>query len=204
MKHPLLTFVLFLTITSISIYLLGYRGERHFDTGDTLPSPERLVASAKKLRGTPYDPLMGMYSNVGAKLGFIVCSDVPNIAYGLAGFSWKKALSRDFLRTPSAYQSSNGNNPGNPYFHRRARNLYAWFRSQGKLMPNSYKPSIGDLVFYRKQEKGYISHVALVMKVDSDGYTLMESAPKTLIAQEVSGDSPIERGWILSGYGKVY
>lgn len=204
MKHLLFSVVGFLIIAGVLLYSLGYQGEREFDSGTKLPSQSEVVANAKLLRGTPYDPLMGMYGNIGADLGFIVCSDVPNIAYGLSGFSWKNALEKDFVRNPGAYQTANSNNPSNPYFHRRARNLYAWFRSKGKLMPNTYKPKAGDLVFYKKNEQSYIAHVALVTENNEDGYTIMESAPKILIAQEVSGDSPTKRGWILSGYGKVY
>lgn len=191
-------------MTCITVYALGYRGQREFDVGSTLPEPSQVVAHAKQLSGTPYDPLMGKFGNIGADLGFIVCSDVPNIAYGLAGFSWKHALAEDFFRHPKAYHPLNGNNPNNPYFHRRARNLYTWFSQQGKLMPASYIPAIGDLVFYKKQGQKYISHVALVINTTDNGYRLLESAPKTLFAQEVNDTSPIERGWVFSGYGKVY
>jgi uncharacterized protein YijF (DUF1287 family) len=83
----------------------------------------------------------------------------------LSGFSIKLALAEDFKQNPSAYNSENGNNPRNPYFHRRARNLYAYFKSQDRLMPTNYKPSIGDLVFYKKAQNGYISHVALVSEI---------------------------------------
>jgi len=193
-----------LALGAFSIYALGYWGERQFDAGTILPAPSEVVAAARKISGAPYDPLMGMYGNIGSRFGFVVCSDVPNIAYGLAGFSWKKALAEDFFRNPFAYESAGGNNPNNPYFHRRARNLYAWFHSKGKLKSVLYKPAIGDLVFYKKRGQRSISHVALVISSGSDGYTLMESAPKTIIAQEVDDKSPIERGWVLAGFGKVY
>lgn len=186
------------------IYSLGYHGTRTFEEGDNLPPTDLLIKNASALKGTPYDPLMGMYGNIGADLGFIVCSDVPNIAYGLSGYSLKKALALDFAKNPAAYNSKNGNTPKNPYFHRRARNLHAYFKSIGQLMPNSYKPGVGDLVFYKNPQKDYISHVALVSYTSKNEHKVIESAPRTILAQEVDGDSPLERGWILSGYGKVY
>ncbi len=204
MKKILLSIVGFLFASSLVVYLLGYSGQRVFTRAIELPNIETVISQARKLGGTPYDPFMGRHNNFGADLGFIVCSDVPNIAYGLAGYSFKTALKRDFYRNPNAYNSSNGNNPNNPYFHRRSRNLFAYFKSINSLMPISYKANVGDLVFYRKSKKGYISHVALVTEVTSHGYRIMESAPKTLFAQEVDANSPIERGWLLAGFGKVY
>lgn len=188
----------------IAVFSLGYFGERSFDSGNNLPTVNSVVESARSLRGSPYDPLMGMYENIGAKLGFLVCSDVPNIAYGLAGYSWKTVLEDDFRIHTSAYDTSNGNTPNNPYFHRRARNLYNYFKANNRLKIKNYTPSIGDLVFYRKNSKGYIAHVTLVTEVGPDNYSVMESAPRTILAQEVDGKSPLERGWIFAGFGSVY
>lgn len=193
----------FVAILAAAIYSVGYHGERNFSKGSKLPSKVLLIQNASKLKGALYDPLMGMHGNIGADLGFMVCSDVPNIAYGLSGYSLKLALAKDYKKNPSVYDSRDGNNPGNPYFHRRARNIYAYFKSIGQLMPSSYNPSVGDLAFYKNTKNGYIAHIALVIGETEAGYKLIESAPKTVLVQEVSNSSPIERGWVLSGYGKV-
>jgi len=147
---------------------------------------------------------MGKYNNLGAKFGFIVCSDIPNLAYGLTGYSLRNALASDFKRNPSAYNSANGNTPSNPYFHRRARNLYAYFSSIARLEPIDYRPSMGDLAFYRNTKNGWVNHVALVSSTNQKGYSIIESAPKTVLTQEVDAESPIGRGWILSGFGSLY
>ncbi len=189
-------------LTPPLLALAGYFGERNFDQGNQLPDQKTLIQNAKTLIGAPYDPLMGGHGDIGSNLGFMVCSDVPNIAYGLSGYSLKRALADDFRRNPSAYDRRHGNTPKNPYFHRRARNLYAYFQSQGRLRTASnYRPRVGDLAFYRKVPKGAIAHVALVSQVSSQGYRLIESAPKTLFVQEVSAQSPIERGWVPAGFG---
>ena len=155
--------------------------------------------------GTPYDPLMGRYGNIGAKFGFIVCSDVLNIAYGLSGFSLKRMLEEDYRKTPSAYgENSRGNKPGNPYFHRRARNLYAYFKNNNRLLSPTSEPLVGDLAFYKLKSHGYVAHVALVTEVSNGTYMLVESAPETLFAQETPGLSVIKRGWILQGFGRMY
>ncbi|MCO1334778.1 DUF1287 domain-containing protein [Microbulbifer sp. OS29] len=188
----------------LTLFLLSYQGAKAFSESGDLPDIVRVIENARSLRYTPYDPLMGKYDNIGGKLGFIVCSDVPNIAYGLSGYSLQVALADDFKRNPKAYDSADGNTPRNPFFHRRARNLYAYFESTRRLMPPGYRPQAGDLVFYKKAVGAYISHVALVTEADADSYRIMESAPGTLLAQEVDKNSPRKRGWVLIGFGKMY
>jgi len=197
------TFFTVVTASCLLAAALGYREQRVFNETISLPDKDQVIKYAKELIGTPYDPFMGKYDNVGADLGFIVCSDVPNIAYGQAGYSLKASLKEDFAKNPAAYDASNGNNPKNPYFHRRARNLYAYFKSIQELKPISYEPEVGDLVFYRKTERGYISHVALVSEATDKEYKIIESAPRTIVTQEVGMNSPIKRGWILAGFGRI-
>jgi uncharacterized protein YijF (DUF1287 family) len=204
MKKIAIVSAIFLT-AFICIYAVGYHGQRDFpDSKVGLPPAAAVVAHARKLAGTPYDPLMGRYGNIGAKAGLIVCSDVPNIAYGLAGFSLQRALERDYKKDPSAYDSDNGNKPGNPFFHRRARNLYAYFRANGMLLPPGSVPHVADLVFYSHTPNSYISHVALVTELKDGNYSVMESAPETILAREVSDLSIINRGWKLRGFGRMY
>jgi uncharacterized protein YijF (DUF1287 family) len=204
MKRIIAILLITVCVTSLAIYLVGYHGPREFSRSDNLPQVENVIKNARKLLGAPYDPLMGMYGNIGAKVGFIVCSDIPNIAFGLSDYSWKEALEKDYKENSKFYNSSEGNVPGNPYFHRRARNLHSYFDANNRLKLGSYKPNIGDMVFYRKSKNGYVAHVALVSEITTNGYKIIESAPKTFFAQEVDQDSPIERGWIFSGFGSVY
>jgi uncharacterized protein YijF (DUF1287 family) len=203
-KRLSLILLALLLILIAALYSLGYHGPRAFASGDSLPPVEKVVASARQLIGTPYDPLMGRHNNIGGKVGYIVCSDVPNIAYGLSGYSLKKMLEKDFEKHPAAYNTADGNKPGNPYFHRRARNLYAYFVVNGKLIGPAGEPALGDMVFYRSHPKGYIAHVALVTEAGPDGYHVVESAPETLWTKELPGKSPIERGWLLAGFGRMY
>lgn len=204
MKRLMIFLIMMFLVVPIGMYAMGYHGPRDFSGTSHLPKSDLVIRNARALIGTPYDPLMGMYGNIGAKAGFIVCSDVPNIAFGASGYSWKEVLEKDFKVNSKFYNSDNGNKPGNPFFHRRARNLYAYFRANGRLKTGDFKPEVGDLVFYRKSNNGYIAHVALVSAVTRNGYKLIESAPGTLVVQEVDQTSPIERGWIYSGVGSVY
>ena len=204
MRKIIRIIVITLTFALISLYILTYKGETRFSELGDLPDVNLVVENSRSLSLTPYDPLMGMFENIGGRIGFIVCSDVPNIAYGNAGYSLETLLRDSFNKNPSFYDSSNRNDPSNPFFHRRARNLYSYFQSIQSLKPTSYKPNPGDLAFYRKTQNGYITHVALVTEIDEEGYRLMESAPKTILAQEVDMHSPIRRGWILAGFGKMY
>lgn len=204
MKKLIRFILLSLLLIPISLYFLTYKGEINFTELNELPDVNLVIDNSLSLSFTPYDPLMGMYDNIGGRLGFIVCSDVPNIAYGKSGYSLETLLRQSYKSNPSFYDSRDGNNPDNPFFHRRARNLYSYFESVQALKPTSYSPQVGDLVFYRKTTKGYIAHVALVTELYNGGYKIMESAPKTILAQEVKMLSPIKRGWILAGFGKMY
>jgi uncharacterized protein YijF (DUF1287 family) len=205
MKKLVLVVLVVLFASLIGIYWAGYRGQRDFPGPNrAMPAPETVATNARKLARTPYDPLGGKYGDMGAKLGFIVCSDVPNIAYGLSGFSLRRMLEEDYTRNPSAYNTGDGNSPGSPYFHRRARNLCAYFKSNHRLLSAGAAPKVGDLVFYKRKSHGYVSHVALVTEVKGGDYYVMESAPETLIAHEAPASGPTRRGWILLGFGRMY
>jgi uncharacterized protein YijF (DUF1287 family) len=192
------------TITvAIAYTSVSYHGSRKFKAHFKQKlSPEIVVANARELVGTLYDPLMGKYGNIGGKLGFLVCSDVPNIAYGRAGFSFEAALRSDFKKHPEAYDSSHGNDPHNPYFHRRARNLYAYFKSTGGFIPPNGTPQVSDLVFYKRSKNGLVSHVAVVSEVMESAFRVVESSRQTVLAHEVSGESVESRGWSLVGFGR--
>jgi len=196
-------------IILLGYFYLGYHGPRDFVSRTQQADIKAVVNNARQLKGVPYDPFMGGYGNVGAKWGAIVCSDVINIAYGLAGFSWRQALAQDLRQHPSFYDTRQGNTPANPYFHRRARNLYAYFVANRRLQGKTYAPKPGDLVFYRKSPNGAIAHVSLVTEAGATQASvqeirLMESAPRTVLAQEVSFESPLRRGWIFAGYGSMH
>jgi hypothetical protein len=204
LKKILITGVITFVLTAIYIYAIGYHGPRDFTSvSRTLPSPEEVVAHARELAGTPYDQLMGKWWNIGARTGFIVCSDVPNIAYGLSGFSLRRMLERDYAKNPSAYGTAPGDKPGDPFFHRRARNLYACLKGNGRLIPPGGTPNVGDLVFYTSTSHSYVSHVTLVTAVGEHGYSIIESAPWSVFAQETSGSAPIERALVLVGFGRI-
>jgi uncharacterized protein YijF (DUF1287 family) len=205
MKRFFLAALLIILIAGAVIYAKGYHGIRTFSCqSTTLPDVAQVVDHARSLRGTPYDPLMGSHGNLGARAGFIVCADVPNLAYGLAGYSLQSLLEQDFRIHAAAYNPANGNVPGNPYFHRRARNLYAYFQVNGRLLPPGATPRVGDLVFYHHSGRSFIAHVALVTEVSGNSYRVMESAPDTVFAGEVAGTSPVDRGWGLAGFGRMY
>ncbi len=206
MKRTTIIAVAVLLVGLFGLYRAGYHGPRNFSAENgALPDSKQVAENARRLVGTPYDPLMGRYGNIGAKFGFIVCSDVPNIAYGLSGFSLKRMLEEDYRKTPSAYgESSSGNKPGNPFFHRRARNLYAYFKNNNRLFSSTSGPSVGDLAFYKLKSHEYVAHVALVTEVSAANYMLVESTPDTLFAREVPGPSIIKRGEILVGLGRMY
>lgn len=165
--------------------------------------PGEVVAAARGLAGTLYDPLQGRCGNIGGRLGFIVCTDIPVLAYRKAGLSIRDLLAADFKVHPSAYSPQKGNNPSNPYFSRRARNLFAFCQANNRLYPTTEPPLVADVVFYKKPEQNTITHIALVTRVDEHGnYWLMEATPGTLVAQEQSHAQIESRGWTPQGFGR--
>ncbi len=207
-RHRKVRLLIAVTVMSVVVFGYGsvsYHGPVHFPTHTSSDiEAEEVVAAARRLSGTMYDPLMGKIGNVGGKLGFIVCSDVPVVAYGLAGYSFRRALADDFASQPSNYDTNAWNVPENPYFHRRARNLYAFFKGKGRLLSPSGRPMPGDLAFYKKANHTYATHVAVVSRVESkEEYWIVESAPKTIVAREVRGESPVKRGWVPLGFGRL-
>lgn len=205
MKKLITVAIALIFILPLTWAVVSYKGPKRFSGHNTkLPQLDQVLDNARSLIGTLYDPFMGQHNNIGGRLGFIVCSDVPNIAYGLSGLSLETILRNDFKIHPAFYNSSNGNTPGNPYFHRRARNLFSYFKANNRLYDAKSKPKVGDLAFYKKATDQIITHVALVSSVNLNGYTVIESAPKTLVASENDSDSPISRGWVFMGFGRMY
>lgn len=197
-------------LAGLILLALGYRRVSYHP--GTLPplkpsadvKPEDVVAAARELEGTFYDPLAGRCGNLGGRLGFIVCTDVPVLAYRKAGFSIQDLLAADFKVHPSAYSTEGGNTPSNPYFHRRARNLFAYCQANSCLYPMTSRPQIADVVFYKKPKDRTVTHIALISRVkEGDGYWLIEATLGTLVAQEWSHSDIESRGWIPQGFGRL-
>lgn len=147
---------------------------------DGIPNKKDVAEAADKLVGTLYDPLKGGYGNIGGKMGFIVCIDVPRIAYAKAGIYFQNLLTNDFKAHPEHYDTQNGmNTPDTPYFFRRVRNVYDFAKGNGYFIKNSTTPEVGDIVFYGRY------HATMVVKVYSDGtYDEVEAHPKLIFVKK--------------------
>lgn len=162
----------------------------------------RVIKEARNLKGILYDPLQGQFGNIGGKLGFIVCIDVPFIAYQNAGFSLRRVMEADFLKHPEHYDTKNGNTPNNPYFSRRARNLYAYCKANNKLIALNTNPRVGDVVFYKSKQDASISHVALIsMIINNNSYWVIEAYP--ILTAEILNSKVEKRGWIPVAFGRI-
>ena len=172
----------------------------------TMPEKEinisKVIEEARNLKGMLYDPLQGQFGNIGGKLGFIVCIDVPLIAYQNAGYSIRQAMETDFFKHPEHYNIKNGNTPGNPYFSRRARNLYDYCKGNNKFISLDKNPQIGDVVFYRSKQDVSVSHIALISIVKSNNsYWVIEAYP--VFTAELSNSKVEKRGWIPVAFGRI-
>lgn len=163
--------------------------------GDGLNNKDDIVKNAKQLKGIFYDYFKGRYNNIGGRLGFLVCIDVPRIAYSEAGIHFNRILEKDFQVNSEFYDTEDGiNTPASPFFYRRVRNYYSFFEANNKLIRDCEQPQAGDLVFYGKY------HVALVTGVHHDGtYDEIETAPWTGFVVEHQNKKwvPIDVGRIL-------
>ncbi len=162
----------------------------------------RIVAEARKLNGLLYDPAQGYFGDIGGKAGFIVCMDVPRLAYRNAGTSLRVLLERDYRAHPEHYGKRDGR-PGDPFFDRRARNLYSYCKNNACLdMVGPPKP--GDVVFMSHGPASWISHIALVSAVGADGsYEVVEaSRDEWYVTREEDGETMLGRGWTFRGFGR--
>lgn len=168
------------------------------------PNADRgqIVDEARKLIGLMYDPAQGYLGNIGGKMGLIVCMDVPRLAYRNAGTSIKRLLEEDFHAHPEHYGKHDGR-PGDPYFDRRARNLYSYCKFNGCLDMKG-PPAPGDVVFMSHSQNGWITHIALVSSVSPDGhYRVVEaSRDEWYLTREEDGETMFQRGWIFRGFGR--
>jgi hypothetical protein len=184
----------------------GYHGER---AGVQRPidtvRAESVIAAARDLEGILYDPLKGGLGDLGGRLGFIVCSDVPLIAYARAGVALDELLAADWRLHPERYGPSGGDNtPASPAFPRRTRNLYAWCQGTGRLVAAGAPPEPADLVFYERPAGDGVAHVAVVTHVDAGGaLRVIEAAAGTVLAGERSSADVERRGWRIAGFGRI-
>lgn len=85
--------------------------------GNGVSNKREIVSEAKDLVGTLYDPLKGSLYDIGGRMGFVVCIDVPRIAYGQAGIDFKQLLTKDYREHPEHYNTEQGmNTPSTPFF----------------------------------------------------------------------------------------
>ncbi|HEX7064178.1 MAG TPA: DUF1287 domain-containing protein, partial [Bacillales bacterium] len=135
---------------------------------------------AESLVGTLYDPLKGAFNNIGGRMGFIVCIDVPRIAYADAGLYFQQLLTEDYRENPDHYNTENGiNTPATNYFFRRVRNVYDFAKGNGLLIEKAAQPKVGDIVFYSQ------FHATLVVGVYPDGtYDEVEADPDLIFVKE--------------------
>jgi hypothetical protein len=163
----------------------------------------RVVEEGRKLIGLWYDPVQGYLNDIGGKIGLVVCMDVPRLAYRNAGTSIRKLLEADYKTHPEHYGKRDGR-PGDPYFDRRARNLYSYCKYNGCLVMSG-PPEPGDVVFMSHNQTGWITHIALVSSVAVDGrYKAIEaSRDEWYITREEDSEKMLGRGWIFRGFGRL-
>jgi uncharacterized protein YijF (DUF1287 family) len=161
-----------------------------------------IVHAARGLVGVWYDPVQGGFGNIGGRMGLIVCMDVPVIAYRNAGTSIRRLLEADYRAHPEHYGAHDGR-PGDPYFERRARNLYSYCKFNGCLDMKG-PPLPGDVIFFSRGETGEITHIVLVSEVNADGrYRVVEaSRDEWYVTREEDGTMPESRGWTFRGFGR--
>jgi uncharacterized protein YijF (DUF1287 family) len=208
MPYPARLLVL-LAVVAIALSLAlfarshAYRGPlTEAPSWDPHTDPARIVEEARKLTGILYDPIQGYFHNIGGRLGFIVCMDVPVLAYSNAGSSIKRLLETDYAAHPEYYGKKDGR-PGDPYFHRRARNLYSYCKANACLHMEG-PPRPADVVFMSRSKDGWITHIALVTEVSPDGgYKVVEaSRDEWYLTREEPAERMFRRGWLFRGFGR--
>lgn len=119
------------------------------------------------------------------------------------GMSLRRLLEADYAAHPETYGPEDGK-PGDPFFHRRARNLFTYARNNGRLRLQG-PPRLGDVVFLSRRPQGMITHVAQVSRVEPDGrYAVIELSPDPrLTIRDIGQAELLQRGWLIRGFGDV-
>lgn len=162
--------------------------------GDGLANAADIVAAARRMDGVWYDFSMGRFDNLFGKMGFLVCIDVPRLAYADAGLYFEPLLRDDFEQHPEHYDTQAGTNtPATRFFFRRVHNLQAWCATNGRMVSPCKEPRVGDLIFYGS------FHITMVSGAYPDGtIDEIETAPWTGIVVEHH-----RKRWIPMGVGRL-
>lgn len=80
--------------------------------------------------------------------------------------------------------------------------MYAYFKSSGQLVPPNGQAQQADIAFFAPGRHAPVVHVAVVSRVMSDDFYVIESAPETIFAREVS-EAALIKGWTLVGLGRL-
>lgn len=199
-RYKRLLLVAFTVIILLITYIVLF-GTYKGDLVGTLNYPlkdkvnvNEVISNARNLKGVFYDQFQGGFNNIGGRLGFLVCCDVPNIAYAKAGLSFEKLLKEDYKLHPEHYNSKNWTNtPSTIFFFRRVENFYAYCKYNNRLIINCKTPKVGDLIFYGQ------GHVSIISEVHSDGtINEIETNRKTIFVVE-----HVNKKWANETIGRI-
>ncbi len=142
----------------------------------------------RSMTGKLFDPLVGRWGGVLAKIGFVECTDVPVRAYQAAGVPIKILLRRSASEHPEWFETSPDNLIGNRLFFHRAWNYLSLFRNHTALTVGT-EPQTGDWVFYGKK------HVGLVIETGKYGNFLAAEASPVRGRVVLSDAAYLKRVW---------
>lgn len=175
------------------LYALGYH--------DREPGPARersgldrvaVAANARRLNGTLYDPFKGGCSDIGSVMGWIVCADVPRLAYAKAGYDLDVAVKKS---TPTGNVERSA---------RRTRDVHAFLSENGWMVLEGAPLLPGDIAFFAKESGGTPMHCALVTEAgQAADARFAESTGRTVFSGEVRLAEILERGWKSVGVGRI-
>jgi hypothetical protein len=187
-------------IAFIVYWKVSYHGNMNTDIDNkSNVTVESVIESAQGLNGILRDPFNGKYYNIGGRLGFIVCTDVPRLAYLNAGYSIDKEMAEDYKTHPEHYRK--GEIPG-PYFARRVRNIYDFLKAKNQVLSLDETPRPGDVVFYGGKARKPC-HIAMIVRViDKHKYYLIESIPQSRLSKELS-NAEIEKRSVPIAFGRI-
>jgi len=130
--------------------------------------------------------------------------DVVLIAYEKAGIYLDRLMRADYAERPDTYDTADDNNPRNPFFTRRVRNLFTYLKNTGKIVRARGTPAVGDLIFYDRQgAKRSPCHVVLVSRITDDGRVLVIDASMRGGVKQVTEGAVRQRGYEPVYYGEL-
>tara|TARA_Y100000034_G_scaffold39094_3_gene48206 strand:- start:5099 stop:7369 length:2271 start_codon:yes stop_codon:yes gene_type:complete len=142
----------------------------------------------------------------------VVCNSVGKISSELAGSTLNKDMVESYYDGSVKYQTSGGNNPNNPNFLQRNRNMVSYFKQKNLLFKpndNNNPPKPGQMIFFdaykyypwQSVERGELTQEEAMTQVRKEGD--FRSDYHSAVIASVNPDNSVKSVYMATGTYKT-